>query len=51
MSASMHLLGTIPAYVERNRGDAEAVVAVARSPERIVVADDPFTAQLLFLLD
>jgi len=50
MSASMHLLGTIPAYVERNRGDAEAVVAVARSPERIVVADDPFTAQLLFPL-
>ena len=50
MSASMHLLGTIPAYVERNRGDAEAVVAVARSPERIVVADDAFTAQLLFPL-
>jgi hypothetical protein len=50
MSAGMHVLGTIPAYVERNRGDAEAIVAVARSPERIVVADDPFTAQLLFPL-
>ncbi len=50
MSAAMHLLGTIPAYVDRNRGDSEAIVSVARASDRIVVADDPFTAQLLFPL-
>ena len=50
MSAGMHVFGTIPAYVERNRSDAEAIAAVAASPGRIVVADDPFTAQLLFPL-
>jgi hypothetical protein len=50
MSAVMHLFGTIPAYVARNHGDAQAVVAVAGSPARVVVADDVFTAQLLFPL-
>jgi hypothetical protein len=50
MSASMHLMGTIPAYVARNHDDASAVVAISESAGRIVVADDPFTAQLLFPL-
>ena len=46
----IHLGGTIPAYRQRNADDASAVLAVAASPERIVVADDMFTAQLLFPL-
>jgi hypothetical protein len=50
MSAAMHVLGTVPAYVERNRGDSEAIESVARASDRIVVADDAFTAQLLFPL-
>jgi hypothetical protein len=43
----VHAAGTIPAYVARNRGDGSAIMAVKTSPERIVVADDMFTAQLL----
>jgi hypothetical protein len=46
----IHLGGTIPAYYGRNQEDAAAVRAAAASPERVVVADDPFTAQLLFPL-
>jgi hypothetical protein len=46
----IHLGGTIPAYKQRNADDAAAVLAVAASPERIVVADDMYTAQLLFPL-
>jgi hypothetical protein len=46
----IHLGGTIPAYRQRNADDAAAILAVAGSPERIVVADDMFTAQLLFPL-
>jgi hypothetical protein len=46
----IHLGGTIPAYRQRNADDASAVLAAASSPERIVVADDMFTAQLLFPL-
>ena len=46
----IHLKGTIPAYVQRNADDASAVLAAAASPERIVVADDMYTAQLLFPL-
>ena len=46
----IHLGGTIPAYKQRNADDASAVRAVAASPERIVVADDMHTAQLLFPL-
>jgi hypothetical protein len=46
----IHLGGTIPAYKQRNQDDASAVLAVAASPERIVVADDMHTAQLLFPL-
>jgi len=50
MSAVMHLAGTIPAYAARNQGDSDAVEAIAKGPLRVVVADDPFTAQLLFPL-
>ena len=46
----IHLGGTVPAYVQRNRDDASAVLAAAAAPERIVVADDMYTAQLLFPL-
>jgi hypothetical protein len=46
----IHLGGTIPAYRQRNADDASAVRAAAASPERVVVADDMFTAQLLFPL-
>jgi hypothetical protein len=49
-AAAFHLGGTIPAYVQRNRDDAAAVVSAGRAPARVVVADDPFTAQLLFPL-
>jgi len=46
----IHVGGTIPAYRHRNADDASAVLAAAASPERIVVADDMYTAQLLFPL-
>jgi hypothetical protein len=50
ISLATHLGGTIPAYVVRNREDGSAMMAVKAAPERIVVADDPFTAQLLMPL-
>jgi hypothetical protein len=50
MGLVIHLGGTVPAYRLRNADDASAVIAAAASPERIVVADDMFTAQLLFPL-
>ena len=46
----IHVGGTMPAYKQRNADDASAVLALAASPHRIVVADDMFTAQLLFPL-
>lgn len=45
-----HAAGTIPAYVARNRDDGSAIMAVKAAPERIVVSDDMFTAQLLMPL-
>jgi hypothetical protein len=50
IAVAIHAGGTIPAYKQRNLDDASAVRAVAASPQRIVVADDMFTAQLLFPL-
>jgi hypothetical protein len=47
---TIHLAGTIPAYRQRNADDASAIRAAAASSERIVVADDVFTAQLLLPL-
>jgi hypothetical protein len=50
ISVAIHLCGTIPAYVQRNRIDRSAVKTVASARERVVVADDVFTAQLMFPL-
>ena len=50
VSLAVHAAGTIPAYAARNRADGSAIMAVQTSPERIVVADDMFTAQLLMPL-
>jgi len=50
MTLIMHVYGTTVAYYGRNRDDSSVIRAVAASRERIVVADDVFTAQLLFPL-
>ena len=50
VSLVTHGAGTIPAYIGRNRDDGSAMMAVKASPERIVVSDDLFTAQLLMPL-
>jgi hypothetical protein len=50
MTLIMHVHGTTFAYYGRNRDDSAVIRAVAASRERIVVADDVFTAQLLFPL-
>jgi hypothetical protein len=50
MTIGIHAGGTIPAYVARNRDDGAAMTTVVSSPERIVVTDDMFTAQLLMPL-
>ncbi len=50
VAVGIHTFGTIPAYVGRNRDDASAIEAVRASPERVVVVDDVFTAQLMFPL-
>ena len=49
-AVAIHLGGTIPAYTQRNADDALAIRTAAASPERVLVADDMFTAQLLFPL-
>jgi hypothetical protein len=49
-SVAIHVSGTIPAYIARNRDDGSAVSAIAASRERVVVADNVFTAQLMFPL-
>lgn len=49
-AVSIHLGGTIPAYRQRNADDASAIRAAAASSERVIVADDMFTAQLFFPL-
>jgi hypothetical protein len=49
-AVAIHLGGTIPAYRQRNADDAAAVIAAAASSARVIVADDMFTAQLLFPL-
>lgn len=50
VGVAIHLGGTIPAYRQRNADDAAAVLAAAALPDRIIVADDMHTAQLLFPL-
>ena len=46
----IHMLGTLPAYRVRNHQDSRTVLVASAAPERIIIADDPFTAQLLFPL-
>ena len=50
MAIAIHAFGAVPAYVARNRIDRKGLRAVVESGERIVVADDEFTAQLLLPL-
>jgi hypothetical protein len=50
LAIALHLGGTLRAYHGRNAEDGAAVLAVAAATERFVIADDPFTAQLLFPL-
>lgn len=50
MALIVHTYATTYAYYARNRDDASVVRAVASARERIVIADDPFTAQLLLPL-
>lgn len=50
MALLVHTYATTYAYYARNRDDASVVRAVASARERIVIADDPFTAQLLLPL-
>jgi hypothetical protein len=47
---AFHLGGTVRAYHYRNNDDASAVLAIAAMPDRIVIADDAATAQLLMPL-
>jgi hypothetical protein len=46
MSIVLQLACMLPPYARQNRGDIRALEAVRRSPERILIADDMFTAQL-----
>jgi hypothetical protein len=50
LSLLMHVFGTLPAYHRRNEQDAGALIALAASPVRVIVADDDATAQLLLPL-
>jgi hypothetical protein len=50
IAVAIHTGGTIRAYVQRNVDDSSVVLTLSSSPERIVVADDMFTAQLLPVL-
>jgi hypothetical protein len=50
MAIVIHALGCIPAYYSRNRDDFKGLQAVVASGERVIVADDEFTAQLLLPL-
>ena len=50
MTLVMHTYATTVAYYMRNRDDSSVILAVAESRERIVIADEIHTAQLLFPL-
>jgi hypothetical protein len=50
MALVIHALGCIPAYYSRNRDDFKGLQAVVATGERVIVADDEFTAQLLLPL-
>jgi hypothetical protein len=50
MALVIHAFGCIPAYYSRNRDDFRGLQAVVATGERVIVADDEFTAQLLLPL-
>jgi hypothetical protein len=50
MTLVMHTYATTRAYYMRNRDDSSVILAVADSRERIIIADEVHTAQLLFPL-
>ncbi len=50
MAVTIHLFGAIPAYYYRNQDDSRMIRSVVDSRERLIVVDDPFTAQMLLPL-
>jgi hypothetical protein len=50
LAATIHVVGTAPTYYRRNADDAKTMNAIKALPQRVVVSDDEFTAQLLFPL-
>jgi hypothetical protein len=50
VSLTIHLGSTLPAWVVRTRQDAERLDAIANAGQRVLVADDMFTAQQLLPL-
>ena len=50
LAVAIHLGSTIPAYAGRSAEDGAALKSLRTSATRIVIADDPFTAQLLLPL-
>lgn len=50
MSIALHVTGTMPAYYVRSREDTSTLQTARAADARVIVADDPFTAQLLFPL-
>jgi 4-amino-4-deoxy-L-arabinose transferase-like glycosyltransferase len=43
----IHVAAAIPAYIVRSNEDASAMRAIRNAPERVIVADDMYTAQQL----
>ena len=50
MAIAIHLCGTIPAYYHRNQDDSLTIRSVINTRERLIVADNAFTAQMLLPL-
>jgi hypothetical protein len=50
LAVAVHVGSTIPAYARRSAEDGAAVQWVRAAAAKIVIADDPFTAQLLLPL-
>ena len=51
VSLTIHLGSTLPAWVVRTGQDADRLGAIANAEQRVLVADDMFTAQQLLPLD
>jgi hypothetical protein len=50
MAVIIQMFGCLPAYYTRNAGESRAMRAVVDTGDRLIVADDEFTAQLLLPL-